>query len=58
MGIMSRAKIFEKQGDWENAIQDYLTVLSNPERDQATDSQVKDNIGEIYFILAKSRYKK
>jgi hypothetical protein len=56
--LIRRAKVFQQQKDWENAIQDYLTVLSNPEHDQKADTQIKAQIGEIYYHLAKSKYEK
>lgn len=55
---MKRAKVFQVQKDWENAVQDYLTVLSNPDHDKEADTQIKQSIGEIYFNLAKVNYSK
>ncbi len=48
--------MFQQQQDWENAAQDYLTLLSNPERDQEADTQIKECMGEIYYQLGKVKH--
>ena len=51
-----RGLLFQNFHAWDNALEDFLTVLNNPDRDTQRDSQVREHIAQIYETMGLEAY--
>ena len=54
--LHSRGQLFAEQANLESAIEDFLTVLNNPERDILRDKEIQGYIAKIYTRLGRAKY--
>ena len=55
--IYKRGSLFAEIHSYENALEDYLSILNHPERDITMEKQIKSHIAQVYKNLGKDAYK-